>query len=71
MQIERNRTGTYSLFTPMHYERMGKYNFRVWCVGFISDGDFEEAHTGLIDERHRKQFTVNSGVREKGQKWVR
>lgn len=71
MQIERNKSGTYSLFLPMGHERLGKYGFRVRCMGSIADGDFETAMTGLVDERHRRQFTVSAGAMTRGRKWAR
>lgn len=71
METTRNTNGTYSLFMPMRYERMGKYGFRVRFMGYISDGDFDMALQGLVDDRHRKQFTVTAGVQSGGRKWAR
>jgi hypothetical protein len=70
MEITRNTKGTYSLFLPMHYERMGKYGFRVRFVGYVSDGDFNMALEGLADDRHRRQFTVTATGHARGHEWA-
>lgn len=71
METTRNTSGTYSLFLPMRYERLGKYGCRVKFMGCVCDGDFNMALEGLVDERHRKQFTVTAGLQGKGRKWAR
>ncbi len=62
MEIRRNTTGTYSVFVPMHYERMGKYGFRVTFMGCIADGGFDVALNGVTDECHRRQYAMTAGA---------
>ena len=69
MDITRNSTGTFSLFVPMRYERLGKYGFRVQFVGCVSDDDLQEAVDGVVDWRYRKQFTVSAALQARGHNW--